>query len=513
MIRASLWCLLIASSVSAAPARLPVVVLLPPQSTEELKPLALLIAARASEELEAAGGVTELHLKQALRVVQEEGVASSADSAEQLRGLMGADRALFFSLVAGTPLKVQWTVADGKKPVTGSAAVGATWAEALEQGSTAVAKALLGKPPKRGVVQPSSTSEEALKSVGRCYATVLRQPLTVDTPSVLDAAELEQAVSDCRAAQTADPKLSFAAATLALAQAIIGADADATKTLQALAATDDSLELYTLARFWLLTRYQSNEAGIAYLRDVLKKHPGELLARTYLGETQLSVGAFADAEATFREALVLAPSSPFFFDRLSKALARQDKHEPAIAAAKKALELAPTSREARLELGSRLIDAGNPTAAVEQLKPLAELTGARGEHLLRLGWAHWLVGNGDEAAASFQKALDASNGAGDWRTRGRAFYDLALVEAKRGRKDAARVALRASVQTGLKLRTVDPLLTEAARDLERIDPDAGRARPSIAPRESSLFPTDSFGEPDVKAKKPPAPEGLVLYRF
>lgn len=513
MTRASLLWVLVASSAFAAPARLPVVVLLPPQSSDELKPLALLVAARASEQLEATGGVTELHLKQALRVVQEEGFTSTAETAERLRGLMGADRALFFSLVAGTPMKVQWTVADGKKLTTGNAAVGATWAEALEQGSTAISKALLGKAPKKVAVQPTSTNDEALKAVGRCYATVLRQPLTVETPSVLDAAELEQAVTDCRAALTADPKLSFAAATLALAQAIVGADGEATKTLQVLAATDDSLELYTLARFWLLTRYQSNEAGIAWLRDVLKKHPGELLARTYIGETQLSLGAFTDAETTFRDALTLAPSSPFLYDRLSKSLARQDKHEAAIVAARKALELAPASREARMELGSRFIDSGNPGAAVEQLTPLAATTPARGEHLLRLGWANWLAGNADEAAASFQKALDASSGAGDWRTRGRAFYDLALVEAKRGRKDAARVALRASVQTGLKLRTVDPLLAETARDLERVDPDAGRARPSLVPRESSLFPVDSFGEPDVKAVKPPPPEGLVLYRF
>jgi hypothetical protein len=38
-------------------------------------------------------------------------------------------------------------------------------------------------------------------------------------------------------------------------------------------------------------------------------------------------------------------------------------------------------------------------------------------------------------------------------------------------------------------------------------------KPTLLPRESGLFPTDAFGEVDVKAKKPPAPAGLVLYRF
>jgi tetratricopeptide (TPR) repeat protein len=246
---------------------------------------------------------------------------------------------------------------------------------------------------------------------------------------------------------------------------------------------------------------------------VVKKHPAELLPRAYVGETQLSVGAFAEAEATFREFTALAPAAGFGWRRLSKALARQNKHEAAIAAAKKALELSPTSLEARLELGSRLIDANQPAAAVELLQVAAKAPGAHGELLLRLGWAHWLLGHDEQAAGDFQRALDLAQGPGDWRTRGRAFYDLALVEAKRGHLDAARVALRASVQTGLKLKSVDPLLAETARELERVDSDAGRARTSLLPRESSLFPLDAFGEVDPKAPKPTPPEGLILYRF
>ena len=40
-----------------------------------------------------------------------------------------------------------------------------------------------------------------------------------------------------------------------------------------------------LAWFWLLTRYQSNEAGVNFLATVIKKHPGELMLRSYHAAT------------------------------------------------------------------------------------------------------------------------------------------------------------------------------------------------------------------------------------
>ena len=85
------------------------------------------------------------------------------------------------------------------------------------------------------------------------------------------------------------------------------------------------------------------------------------------------------------------------------------------------------------------------------------------------------------------------------------------MEAKKGRKDAAKAALKASLATGLKLREVDPSLVELVRELDRAEvaksPDAGAVteRAAFLPREASLFPVDRFGDPDPKAKKPPPP--------
>lgn len=519
--RAPVTLLLVASLAAAAP-RPPAVAFLPPTASDELKPLALLVEARASELVEASGKVSELHLKQALRAASEEDLlradfTADAGAVDLARLALGADRVLAFTLTGGGKgFTIAGTVHDGKKTTKFSAPAGATWSEAIDKGGAALAKALLGAVPmpKKLTAQPASANEDALKALARCYAVVIRQPLGVENPAVLEAAELEGAIADCSKAVELDPGLRFANATLALAQAVLGADAAATKALAALGDGDDALEIYTLARFWMLTRFQSNEAGLAFLKDVVKKHPGELIALAYLGDTQLAVGAFSDAEVTWRQFLALAPSA-WAWGRLSKALARQDKHDDAIAAAKKGLELAPKSLEARLELGSRLIDANKPAEAEEQLKPLAAIAAPKGEHLLRLGWTHWLQGEVDDAATHFQKALDVATSPGEWRTRGRAFYDLALVEAKRGHKEPARVALRAAMQTGYKLRKVDASLTDVVRELERGEAqvDAGGTKASLVPRESSLFPVDAFGDPDAKAKKPPPPNGLVLYRF
>lgn len=523
--RFALLAVLCGAAVHAAP-KTPVVAFLPPSSSDaNLQQLALLLEARASELVEETNKASEVHLKQTLRVIAEEGLSGDVGevaNAEALRQAMGADRALSFTLEKAPDgkLVLAGVTVDGKKPKTFSAKLPGTWGAALDFGAAVLARALLPGValPKLSYAQPASTNDEALKALGACYPVVMRQPLSVDTPSIVDRGELERAAASCQKAVELDPKLRFAQAAGALALAISGGDDAAAKSLAALGDPDDMLEIYTLARFWLLTRYQSNEAGIAFLTDVVKKHPGELVARSYLGETQFAVGAWKDAEKTFNDYLVIAPSSPWAWGRLSKALARQGRHDEAVVAAKKGFAVSPTSPEARLELGSRLIDAGKLQEAEEILEPLSRLTPARGEHLLRLGWAHWLQSEVDAAQAYFQRALDVATTPGEWRTRGRAHYDVALAEAKKGRKDAAKAALRASMQTGYKLRQLDPSLTPLARELERADiaADAGTGKPlpqNLLPREASLFPLDTFGEPDPKAPKQPPPNGLVLYRF
>lgn len=515
---------LISLSAVAAP-RKPVTAILPPGTDGEgAASLALLINARASELVEETDKVNELHLKQVLRTVTEENFSADLnvpENAEALRKALGADRVVRVVLSqkkGAWGLSIRATDAKGSKVIEKN--VSEKWPEAIEEGSRLIALAMVpgAKFPKNSATQPTSKNEAALKLAGECYAVVIRQPVSADTPALIDSTELEAAVAKCDQAVKLDPLLHFAAATASLGHAILGTDASAAQALSALQTSDEMLELSMLARFWLLTRYQSNEAGVAYLKQQIAKHPGELLARAYLGDTQFVLGAWADSEKTWREYLEVAPDNAWAWGRLSKSLARQGKHDEAIAAAKKAFVVSPSSPEARLELGSRFIDAGKLPEAIEILEPLSKVEAPRGEHLLRLGWAHWLKGELAPAQAYFQRGYDVATAPGDWRTRGRAAYDLALVEMKRGNKKAAIAAFKTSQATGYRVRDLDPSIKPLTLELERAElmGDAGVPVPDDSARrrrEASLFPLDSFGEPNVKAPKEAPPNGLVLFRF
>lgn len=522
--RTALPFILCSAVTFAAPAR-PVVALLPPDAPDDdLAGFGMMLEARAAELIEQSGRFSELHIKQVLAMAEAEGLAANTLSepanAAAARTFLGADRVVTVELDTDAKgMTLKGSVIDGKKTTPFTAKLPVTWPEALVQGSEAIAKAVLATEkatlPKKSSAQPESKSPEALRSLAQCYAIVIRQPLGIDNPAVLNGEELDAASAACEKSLAQDPSLKFAAAVLALSRAITGDSTGATKALNGLSVTDDMVEPYTLARFWMVTRFQSNDDGLASLRDVLKKHPGELIALNYLADTQGVLNDHVGAQASWTDYLAQVPASPFAQGRLSKALARQNKHDEAIAAAKKALELAPTSRAARLELGSRYIDANKLDDAIATL---GALTDAKGEALLRLGWAHWLKGSTDAAAPLFQKALESAQAPAEWRTRGRAHYNLALVEAKRGKADAAKASLKASMLTGYKVRAVDPLLEKIAKDVERAEmqkpvADAGTVAKLSLPKESSLVPFDPMGNADLTKKKDAPPQGFVIYKF
>jgi tetratricopeptide (TPR) repeat protein len=373
-------------------------------------------------------------------------------------------------------------------------------------------------PPAAG-----TKSDPAMQAFSHCYATVVRQPMGIENPALLDAADLEIAIGQCKAALAADPKFASASAALGLAYAIVGNDAEGVKALAPLKGADLDQPLYWIARFWEVTRYQSNDAGEALLREAISRRPGFLLARAYLGELLDTLGKHDKAEVAWREYLAVAPGDPFVMGRLGKTLARLNKHPEALAITQKALDLEPKSREMRLQLASRQIDAGKIDDALPLLTALAEAPEARGEAMLRLGWAYWLKGSPELAQPWFDKALAHARSPGEWRTRGRAHYDLALVYAKKNNAEKTEAALKASTLTGYKVKDLDPSLAKAALKLEKLElsqvegKDGGPARKKdpapIIPREVSLFPIDKFGEVQPEASKPKPPEGFVVVHF
>lgn len=507
-------------AMGAAPARKPVIALMPPTaSSPELLKLGLLMEARASEILETAGQTHEFHLRQVLAMARAESfkveTLSQPVTAELARQAMGADKVVTTVLTQRPRgLMLEGFVIQAGKKTALKAALPADWPLALTAGSEAIAKALIGAKLPKGPVQPQSTSQAALVALADCWAASLRQPLGIEEPVVISAPELEQAIGACRSAVELDPSLHFGLATMALLQAIAGDDLGAVASLRGLESTDEMVEAYTLARFWLLTRYQSNEAGLAYLRDAVAKHPAELILLSTLGEDYASLHDDAKAVNAWSALLSVAPNSAIALGHLSQATAKTGKLEEALAHAKRALSLAPLSREARLEVAGRSLDLGRSGDAIETLEPLATDPAARAEHVLRLGWAHWVNGDVEQAAGLFHTAVKRAERLDEWRTRGRAHYALALVETRRGNVAEALSAMTASRATGLRVRNIEPALAALLKEAElRVPEDDLRARPTLVPRESSLFPVDPFGELEPSREKPPPPEGLILFRF
>lgn len=461
----SLFVLALVPAVALAAPRQNVVALLPVHAdSPERARLALLVEARANALLLASGKVTVLDMKQVLAMAAQEGLepGSLADdaSADKARALLGADVVVTVQLSADA---LHGTVRDGKKPVPFDAKLPATWSGGLSGASDAIARAVLGVDVDMKA-QPESKSDAALQSLGACWETALRQPLGIDAPVGLSAKELDAAVSACRAALKADPGLRFAAATLALMLAIGREDVEAEKLLGAKDATDDAaLVPWALARFWLATRHQSNDAAAKFLAAVLEKHPGALMLRSFEAGTLSAMNEHARAAATWNEYLALSPSSAFANGRLSRSLARQGKHDAALAAAKKGLSLSPDSREARLVLAARQQDAGKLNDARKTLEPLVSGANPPAEPLLQLGLAYLAANDLKSAAPLFQQAADRATGPRAGRTKGRALLQLALVEAKKGRADAAKAAYAKSLETGYVSPVLEPELASLVK--------------------------------------------------
>jgi len=514
-------------SLSALAAeRKPVLAIFPPSAADPAgKELALLIQARATAVLATTDRYSDIHLKQILAMASREGLdieALDPKSSERAAKLLGAERIGWGQLERNEKgFKLKAVVTNLGKLTRVEVQLGADLAVAVEAASTTLAHAMLRLDGVTGFKTPppvSTKSDPAMQAFSHCYATVVRQPMGIENPAVLDGPELEVAITQCKEALTADPKFAPASAALGLAYAILGNDEEAVKALAPLKGADLDQPLYWIARFWEVTRYQSNDAGEALLREAISKRPGFLLARAYLGELLDTLGQHEKASAAWKEFAAVAPNDPYVLGRLGKSLARLGKHDEAIAQTKAALALEPRSREMRLQLASRYIDAAKLDDALPVLTALSDEPEARGEVSLRLGWAYFLKGSMDLAAPLFEKAIARAKHPGEWRTRGRAHYDLALVLVKKS-ADKAEAALKASLLTGFKTKEIDPSLQKLAAKIERAElsqaakKGAKKEAPKVLPREVSLFPIDKFGEVDSAAAKPKAPEGFMVVHF
>jgi tetratricopeptide (TPR) repeat protein len=521
---------LVLAAAPAAPAQRLTFAFIPPAGADDdAKALALVLQTRTAEVLRATGVFNELHAKQMLSMAGSEAFkvdafgkdpASDANVAWYLgadaflSGTLSHDKGWSFtgtSGVRGAPTSAVKPVKLGDKPV-------AALNQAIADISKQMAAATKRKVAKWPDLTVGTTSDAALLSYGRCLSTVVRQSMGIENPVTLNGEAIDGAIKNCREALQADPKFTPAKLALALALAIDGSDGEAAKLLTETGEQDSAL--YWTARFWLVTRYQSPEAGEGLLRQAIEKRPGFLLAQIYLCEDLTALGQNDKALAACEEAAAATPKGVFPLLRVGKVLARVGKMDDAIKKSQEALALEPTdlkSREASLQLASRYIDANKVGDALGILEQIAHDENARGEELLRLGYAYQLKGQNDLAKQFYEKSIAKATSPGEWRTRGRALYDLAVVQAKAGAKDKAKASLGESRKTGFLPKPVDPVLADVAKDLDRgalaaNDPKA-QGKASLVPREVNLFKVDASGELEVGPAGKEPPKDFVGIKF
>ncbi len=513
--------LLLAVPAVAAPADAArrVVVVLPPAAAAEDDGLSLVMQARASALLVGGGGFQDIHAKQILRVAEREALSrdalGTAAGAAVMARRFGADRVVFGTLArqagGGWTLSLA-TAPGGKAPAR--VKLPADAARAVEEGAAALARAAGGTV---AAGKPASTSATAVVAYGRCYATIVEQPLLVDTPMVLDTDKVADAVAACRNAVGADPDYRDASAALGLALALAGKDDDAVNVLAQVKEDDGYLPLYWLARYWLVTRFQSGETGTVALKKAIERHPYFTLARGYLGQHLSVLRHDAEALEAWRVYQKELPRSAFVRGGASHSLARLGRNDEAIAEAKAAVADHPDDDEAKLELASRYVDARKDADAIAVLEPLASKPTARAETKLRLGFAYARQGNATAAEKWLGDAEAAARRPAEWRTRARARIDRGVLLIKSGRTQEGQ-ALLASAQRGGLAEYIegrkDAELSRMVKDAEVAQRDKKVLDFSIKiPTETSPFPLDGTGELDPPRRPPPAPKMFEVLRF
>src|SRR5258705_14004118 len=116
------------------------------------------------------------------------------------------------------------------------------------------------------------------------------------------------------------------------------------------------------------------------------------------------------------------------------------------------------------------------TEEIAELERLVNDEHARGEEILRLGYAWELKGEAGKAMPLYEQAIARASSPGEWRTRGRAWYDIAVLQAHAGNNGKAQGALAEAYKTGYRRADLDPALKGIARELERGQVSASSGR-------------------------------------
>ncbi len=507
---------LVSAVALAQSAGAPAVVFSPVADAKVPAGLALAIQERASALVSAVPSHGVVHARQVASMAERHRVKldglSDSNAARKAAERLGAGLFVASSLKPGPGgYQLEWFASKvgGVAFAEGKAALPAGAALAVQRGSDALAEGLLRfdgvKAPLPSRAQPQSANDAAVVDYAACADVLMAQPLGIENPSVLREAELAAAIRKCEAAVKADPTFAAGWAALALAAAIHGDDAQAVEALGRAKDEGGSLPNRTLARFWLVSRYQSSEAAEQVLAEAVRAEPGAMLMRAYLGELYNTLGRHADAARVWRAYAADCPSSPFALSRLAYTLARLGQADEAAAFAEKALAFDPASPDLKLELASRYLDAGKADQAVATLEPELDKHPSA-ELWLRYGYAQLRRNELGKAQEALTAAFAAAQAGTDWRTRSRAKLNLAELAFRQGKKDMAKQLLSDSVREGLVARPT-PETKELLALLSPAELKALAAKGVGLRKESSPFVVEA-GEVAPAAARPQAPAGF-----
>ncbi len=189
------------------------------------------------------------------------------------------------------------------------------------------------------------------------------------------AARFEEAAAAFRHAAELDPKYGQAYFNLALAQLKLGREREADEALQA------AVRAYYTAGDEHYKAGRLKEAEESY-RGMLQIDPGYVPALLRLGLVCNTARRFEEAAGHLRRAVEREPANSYAHEGLAEALYGLDKHDEAILAADRALQLAPDSPAAHYFAGLARAASGQRDAALSHLAKLQQLNATNYAKLL-----------------------------------------------------------------------------------------------------------------------------------
>ena len=473
----------------------------------------------------ATGNFNCFHLKQIFSMARSHHLTSedlaSKDRAESAARVLGAECGAFGTIERGESggWQLEFSVFDlhAKKSTHASLALPDDAAKAVRQGGRAIAGAIASlyedTLAENVPLHPETVSAEAMDAYLECYRVIINQPLGLRKSHVISHGLLVQARRDCLMAVKADPDFGAAWAALSLVYSLSFNKDDAARALKHAEASKGYLAYEPIADYWWKTRFKGSPAGAAVLAKAVADFPGALLFLVYHGEHLNITRDYDKALASWDRYLKMVPTSSYAMAQKGYSLARLARMNESITLTTQACRLDPDDMELKLELASRLVDAGQLKGAESILQPLSRDKQVFGEVLLRLGYVYLLQGRNDEAERLLENALKISTGPNEWRTRGRTRYDLAIVMARKGRLDEAEKHLLDAEWEGFMFKEVlkNNVDLQALADRPKLShlftqeaPLHRKLRLSTTP-----FPVDYSGQivPDKK-RTPPSMTGV-----